>query len=76
MLLELSSLLQIDRQSVDRSNTNIGIAGVQTCELAIDWKGQYGKDLPVLKRRVNLLGAKAPKNYFTLRICPPNAGIQ
>ena len=50
----------------------MGIADVQICELAIDWKGERGTDLPVLKRRVNLVGAKAPKN-FTLRICPPTA---
>ena len=72
VLLEISFVLQIHQKSVDRGNVNVGITDIQTCELAIDWKGQLGTDLPVLRRRVNLVGAKAPK-IFTLRICPPTA---
>ena len=74
-LLEIILLLQIDQQSVDRGNVNVGIADIQTCELAINWKGRRGTDLPVLRRRVNLVGAKAPKK-FTLLICPPIAAGQ
>ena len=72
VLLEVCFLSQIHQQSVDRSNVNVGMADIQTCELAVDWKGQLGTDLPVLRRRVNLVGAETPKN-FTLRICPPTA---
>ena len=50
----------------------MGITDIQTCELGIDWKGQLGTDLPVLRRPVNLLGAKTHKD-FTLRICPSTA---
>ena len=72
VLFEVQFLSQICQQSIDRSNVNVGMADIPTCELAIDWKGQLGRDLPVLRRRVNLVGAKTPKN-FTLRICPPTA---
>ena len=57
--------MQIRRKSVDESRA------IPTCQLAIDWKGQCGIELPVFKHRVNLLGAKAPNNFFILRICPP-----
>ena len=70
--LEIDFYLQIYQQSVDRSNVNVGMADIQTCELAVNWKGQLGLDLPVLRRVVNLVGAKAPKS-FTLCICPPTA---
>ena len=72
LLLEVHFVSQIYQESVDRSNVNVGMADIQTCELAIDWKGQLGTDLPVLRRLVNLVGAKTPKS-FTLRICPPTA---
>ena len=72
VLLEVHFLSQIYQESVDRSNVNVGMADIKTCELAVDWKGQLGTDLPVLRRRINLVGAKNPKN-FTLRICPPTA---
>ena len=68
-------LSQIDQESVDRCNINIGITAIPTCDLAIDWKGKQRTDLPVLKRRVNLIGAKAPKS-FTLHICPAIAASQ
>ena len=69
IILKLCLLLQINQESVDRGDKNIGKADIPTCELAIDWKGQQTTDLPVLKRRINLLGAETPKS-FTLRICP------
>ena len=72
ILLEVLFLSQIYQESVDRSNVNVGMADIKTCELAVDWKGQHGIHLPVLRRLVNLVGAKTPKN-FTLRICPPTA---
>ena len=62
--------MQIRKETVDKSHKNTGNA-IPTCQLGIDWKGQHGIEVPVLKRRVNLLGAKAPNNFFTLRICPP-----
>ena len=70
--------LQILKESVDNCNYSkkIGTTTIPTCELGIDWKGQPGMALTVCKCRVNLVGAKAPNNFFNLRICPPDAAGQ
>ena len=60
------SHLQISKLSVDESSKDV----IPSCQLAIDWQGPHGLDVPVFKRRINLKGATDPKNYFTLHIRP------
>ena len=48
----------------------MGVAGVPTCELGIDWEGECGTPLPVLRRCVTLDGAKSLEK-FTLCVYPP-----
>ena len=58
------------KKDVDECHRQKGVP-IPCCKLAIDWNGPETSQLPVLKRRVNLTGAKAPNNFFTLHICPP-----
>ena len=64
-----SHRLQISKCSVDESSKNVE-AVIPSCRLAIDWKGPHKVEMPVFKRRVNLRGAKSPKDHFTLHIRP------
>ena len=60
---------QIMKEDVDECR-KVADSALQFCKLAIDWKGDDLARVPVLKRRVNLVGAKAPNNFFVLHIVP------
>ena len=62
-------ILQIYQNSVDESNKNVE-AIIPSCQLAVNWNGARGVDVPVFMRRINLKGAKNPRNYFVLHIYP------
>ena len=51
---------------MDGSSKNVD-AVLPSCSLAVNWTGPRGVDSPVFLRRINLKGAKSPKNFFNLQ---------
>ena len=64
--------MQIEKDYIDNYCESDGKATIPTCEVILHQKDQQGANMQPMKFRVNLRGAKPPRNFFTVS-APPHS---